>query len=137
MKYFTGVLHNQIDSIWSNVAELIQQAIDVENEHTLDEVYGSLIRRERQLWIAGNSTIEAILITQIQNETCYVELCAGKGVSCTKFLKIVEAWARQGGCKKINILGRKGWERTLKKDGYKFKSVTLSKELQNGDADQK
>ena len=127
---FTGVRNTQVPGIWHRVAGLVQRAIDVEQEYTLEEIYYSLTAGMHQLWVAGDAEkIEAILITKLMNSICYVELCAGKGMACTKYLKIVEEWARQAGCNKIVVMGRRGWERALKKKNYKFKNIVLAKEL--------
>lgn len=41
----------------------------------------------------------------------------------------VEAFGRLNGCSDALIEGRKGWERSLKAEGYVFQSVTLRKAL--------
>lgn len=41
----------------------------------------------------------------------------------------VEAFGRLNGCTVALIEGRKGWERAMKEDGYRFQSVTLVKDL--------
>jgi len=41
----------------------------------------------------------------------------------------VEAFGRLNGCTDSLIEGRKGWERSLKAEGYVFQSVTLRKSL--------
>lgn len=41
----------------------------------------------------------------------------------------VEAFARLNGCTEARIEGRKGWEKTLKPDGYEFVSVIIRKPL--------
>ena len=127
---FDGVQSVLVPAYWSHVEPLITRAIDVENDHTIEEVYQSLIECGRQLWVAGDDEINAILITSQSNNVCYVELCAGEGgISCIEHLATVEAWAKDGGCHRIEVLGRKGWERALKEHGYGFKNITLKKDL--------
>lgn len=116
-----------VNDVWEASRHLIQRAIDVEGDHTLAEVRKSLLERDRQLWLGLEDGVRAILITQVQKPVCYVELCAGEGIKCLPFLGVVEAWAKELGCTRMEIMGRKGWERVLK--DYTFKSITLKKEL--------
>ena len=136
---FTGVIgEEQINAVWHDAAPLILRAIDVYNEHSLDEIYSSLLDGSRQLWVCGNKAIESILITQLINKphekVCFLELCAGRGVESTKFLNIIEEWAKQAGCTRMELSGRAGWKRKLK--DYNLKKIILSKELQNAEENQ-
>lgn len=129
---FTGIKgKEQIIALWDRATPLIQRAIDVYNEHTLDEVFSSLITMKSQLWVAGFNDIETILITQIinrnSNKVCALELCAGRGVESAQFLKIIEPWAKEAGCSSVELIGRVGWQRVLK--DYKISKITLEKEI--------
>ncbi len=43
---------------------------------------------------------------------------------------VIESWAKQLGCARVTLAGRKGWEKTfLKDEGYEPKWFMLSKEL--------
>jgi len=44
-------------------------------------------------------------------------------------MPIVEKFYKDLGFKFVEVVGRKGWERTLNKMGYKFSKITLHKEL--------
>ncbi len=133
---FTGVVGEaQIAAIWPQVAPLILRAIRVYNEHSLDEIYSSLLDGSRQLWVSGDQKIESILITQLINKAdekiCFLELCAGRGVESAKFLNIIEKWAKDAGCARMELSGRPGWKRKLK--DYNLKKIILSKELKNAE----
>lgn len=124
---FEPVPHNAVLDVWDASRKLIQRAIDVRGEHTLKEVKHSLLERDRQLWLGLEDGVRAILVTQVKKPVCYVELCAGEGMKCLQFLKVVEQWAREVGCVKMDIKGRKGWKRVLK--DYTEINDTLEKDL--------
>lgn len=129
---FTGVVgREQIISIWPDVAPIILRAISAYNEHSLDEIFSSLLSSTRQLWVFHGKEIEAILITQIKTnnsiKVCHLELCAGRNFENLTFLKIVEEWAKSAGCTQMIISGRKGWNRKLK--DYQIKKLILEKDL--------
>lgn len=130
--FFTGVVgKEQIISIWPDIEPLIIRAISVYNDHSLDDIFQSLLMRERQLWISGNSDIDYIIITKIyhkqQDKRCLLELCAGRGAGALPYLNIIENWARDAGCDRIELVGRKGWLRVLK--DYSQNIYILEKEL--------
>lgn len=129
---YTGVTgRDQLIATWPEVAPILNRAVQVYNEHTLEEIFQSLLERKRQLWVTGRDKIDCVLITQIINEkdqkTCFVELYAGRGIESVRFLSDIEAWAKSIGCNRIRLSGRKGWKRVLK--NYKLKKIILEKEI--------
>lgn len=127
---FTGVTSDQITDIWPLVFDLVVRGIGRYGDFSTQEIFEGLMDRSRQLWVSGDRDIQAILITRLDdNEServCHVEVCAGKGIASLKFLKIVEKWAKEAGCDRMEIAGRKGWERVL---DYRVTKVILSKDL--------
>ena len=124
---FTGIKSKDIPSFWPHAADLIQRGIDTYGEFSLEEVYQALINGQYQLWVAGDKGVEAILITHINSNVCYVEICAGDGIKSLSYLKVVEKWAGELGCTSIEISGRRGWAKVLK--DYKIKKIILRKSL--------
>jgi hypothetical protein len=49
----------------------------------------------------------------------------------SEFSDMIEEFARQHGCTKLFVNGRKGWERRLKPHGYDLTAVILTKEIQH------
>lgn len=129
---YTGVSgRDQLISVWPEVAPILIRAIRVYNEHSLEEIFESLLLRERQLWISGREKIGCVLITRILNghekKTCLIELYAGNGIESMKFFDDIETWAKNLGCNHMRLSGRKGWQRLLK--DYDLKKIILEKEL--------
>lgn len=129
---YTGVSgQDQLVAVWPEVAPILIRAIQIYNEHTPEEIFQSLLNRERQLWVTGRDKIGCVLITKIITEefhkTCFIELYAGRGIESLRFFADIEAWAKSIGCDRMRISGRKGWKRVLK--DYSAKKIILEKEI--------
>lgn len=131
---FTAVSgRDELIAVWPVVAPILIRAIRIYGEYTLEEVFEDLIARKKQLWVGGKTSITAVLITEIFNQDngqrfCHVSLCAGDGaIDCIPHLETVEKWAKESGCNRIEIAGRRGWAKLLK--DYKVKKITLKKDL--------
>ena len=129
---FTGVVGaEQIKMLWPHVVPYLSRAINRYGEHSLEEIFSSLLSKERQMWVPGNKKVEGVLITKIINredeKICFLELCAGRGIESIRFLHLIEKWAKNAGCTRMELSGREGWKRVLK--NYKIKKIILEKEL--------
>ena len=47
----------------------------------------------------------------------------------TTMLPMAEAWGRQNRCRRALVIGRAGWERTLKSQGYAPMARIIAKDL--------
>ena len=45
------------------------------------------------------------------------------------YVEDLEAWAKDQGCKKMELFARPGWEKVMKPKGYKKTHVQIEKEL--------
>ncbi|VIO77386.1 hypothetical protein [Bradyrhizobium ivorense] len=85
------------------------------------------------LWLAWDAlTIQAaaatVLINSEVGKVCVITACGGVGMKrWLPLLDGIEAYARDEGCKRVRIYGRKGWMRVL--EGYREKHVILDKDL--------
>lgn len=85
------------------------------------------------LWVtAGREEIESAIVTQIvgieSGKCCVIVACGGRCVlDNMSLLSVIEEYARREDCRKIRIMGRKGWARALQE--YKQTRVVLDKEL--------
>lgn len=101
---------------------------------TLQHVKQDLKSASAQLWglVNERSSVKGIVITRLENyhDTRFglVWIAAGEGVEHSRvMLDEIERWFKSMGCTRVEITGRKGWERVL--PGYECKHVVLSKEL--------
>ena len=98
-----------------------------------DDVLDAAKKAESQLWGYYDGTFRGVVATQIRNSRkgamLLVWVCYGidaKGLLASCYAEI-ENWAREKGCKRVQIVGREGWERVL--PGFKRKAVVLEKRL--------
>lgn len=125
----------QVDEYWPKAAPMIQKALDVQNEWTLDSVYRKLVNSDdplpMQLWYIPDT---GAIITQVQTFPTGVRKCLlflGGGTAMDESLALhaeIENWARKfRGCHEMVIYGRRGWQKVLK--GYTEKTVIMEKKL--------
>lgn len=98
--------------------------------HKPDHVVASILKGDLQLWPGERSAI----VTEIDHypllDTCHLFLAGGEMGELQRMLPSVEAWAKQVGCSRVSLAGRKGWQRSfLRDDGYAPKWWVLAKEL--------
>jgi hypothetical protein len=89
-----------------------------------------------QLWVGmdDEEDIKVLLITHInvfpRLKICEVLACVGDDMPDWKdLLCVVEDWARENGCARMQPVARPGWEKVLKSDGYVKTHVILEKVL--------
>ncbi len=127
---------DQIDGLWDEYASHIYRLNNLGRLDWLsvDEVRENLRTARMQLWGAQeDGRVIGIVITRVGSGCC--ELFAGAGTQTARgqiqtLYECIEQWAREIGCTRMRIVGRKGWLRALK--GFQVKDVILEKELDDG-----
>jgi hypothetical protein len=89
---------------------------------------------EIQLWyVMEQGKVVCALLSKINAnrlKTCEITHCAGEDYgNWVGLWSILEAWAKDIGCKRIKAITRPGWERPLKSFHLKKTHVVLEKEL--------
>ncbi len=83
------------------------------SDYYLEEVR----QKRRQLWVVMADEPLAAILTTIPDDnyqTCTLTHAAGKNMRDWLHLwGVIEAWAREIGCKRIEAVARPGWERVL------------------------
>lgn len=97
--------------------------------YTMDDVARAIAEKRAQFWPGKNAAIVTELDTLAQTRVIRVWLAGGDMDEVLSMASGIESWARLQGCKSVLIEGRKGWERTLKPQGYEPFSVILTKAL--------
>lgn len=97
----------------------------------LAAIRAKIASRDMQLWgvrIDGR-TVGAV-VTEVYGETCAMPYVAGERIAeWLHLLSVIEAWAKANGCTRLEGNGRAGWERMLKRQGWRVVQVTVAKEL--------
>ena len=128
-----------VEAAWPEAAPLLQQALDTQDEWTLEAVRRELLsspysQRPMQLWMIPG---RFALVTQIQVfpsgvRKCLLFLGGGDDLEAIKAAQpAVAAWAHKfHGCTKLLIYGRRGFLRAL--DGFKETSTVMECDIWDG-----
>lgn len=131
----------EIESVWPKVGPMLNKAIELQDEWSLQGVYERLINAPldqypMQLWyIEGKGAIvsQITVFPQTGVRKCLLFLAGGGDLnSCLHTHKTIEDWAKKfykltPGRDKMIIWGRRGWLKVL--TDYKEKTVCMEKVL--------
>jgi hypothetical protein len=119
----------RVEEFWPHVKPLIQSAIERTKLSAFEDIERAVLGGHQLLWLAWDGKqIEAAATTQLYHGACILTACGG--VNCEHWLPLfehIEQYARDEGCERMRIYGRKGWEHVL--DGYETKYVILEKAI--------
>ena len=123
----------RIHEIWPHVRPLLEDACRRTGLNAFADFEADILAGRSLVWIAWHgNTIEAaaatVLINSDLGKVCVITLCAGRGMR--RWLKLterIETYARDEGCARVRIFGRKGWLRVL--EGYAARHVVMEKKL--------
>lgn len=137
--YLTGTLlpvfnTAAIDQHWIKLEKLFERIVD--EKVSLTDIYNLVSTGEWVLWVCQvpeTGEITAVVVTTFiqypQIQTLRIIFLSGDNEDWSFGIGVFEDFARINKCHDVEILGRKGWERTLKDRGYEFQNVTLSKRI--------
>ncbi len=101
--------------------------------HTLEDVLELVAKQECQLWPGKRSAIVTEVLNHPRKKVCHFWLAGGDLAELEVMAGAVEKWAKEQGCERVTLAGRKGWERSfLVRNGYAPRWACMSKELSNG-----
>ncbi len=127
----------RVHEIWPLAAPLLHAAIARTGLSAFADLERDILRGDALLWLAvgggeGAPMIEATASTSLQltdaGKVCVITACSGKDM--TRWLPLIagiETYAKEEGCRRVRIFGRKGWLRVL--DGYEEEHIVMDKEL--------
>lgn len=108
----SGILANDIDSIWQDVAPLIDLAMEYsDGKMSTSDVYEAIKSREYQLWIVPGGVWVTRIVSYPQSRR--LEMIAGAGQWrdwLTHGQQVID-WAKYNGCDAVELIGRPGWGR--------------------------
>lgn len=101
------------------VETLVARAVKRGGNRELDDVWDRLSDGRYLLWVADDGDqIVSIGMTALyvddDGRFCHVAYCSGKLELLHWGLHQLEDYARQEGCKRVRLSGRRGWERICK-----------------------
>lgn len=126
------VAPTKVHEFWPHIAKLLREACRRTTLNAFGDIAADVLSGRSLLWFAWNgNAIEAAATTVLINsdigKVCIITACGGSGMKrWLPLLDGIEAYARDEGCTRVRIYGRKGWLRVL--DGYREKHVIMDKE---------
>lgn len=122
----------KLDQFWSYLGQFVDQARRENHAPVeLEQIKAKIAARDMQLWglRKGSRTVGAV-VTEVYGETCAVPYVAGVGMAdWLDLISVIEQWARENGCTRLEGNGRDGWARALKRHGWRVISTTVAKDL--------
>ena len=96
--------------------------------HTEHDILDLLRADQAQFWPGENSAMVTEIVGYPQGSHCRIWLAGGE----YEELRALESgrvipWAQQQGCRRVELVGRRGWARRLK--DYKEVAVVMAKEI--------
>jgi len=107
-------------------------------EREIHDIMKELVKGSKQIWLGtiGDKFVATVVTQIIQYpkkktcEICYLGGEAGSGVlKALGEVEAIENWAVDNGCDDIQVFGRRGWLKALKKHGYSSRYTIIGKNL--------
>ena len=128
----------KVKEVWILVKDLIQKACEYSDGFADAENFKEWLEQgTMQLWVAWDNEKKKVIcvcITEIKQYPKY-KVCGCKITTGNSFKKWVDfmdyvmEWAKEEGCRKMEIHTRPGWERVLKSKGFFKTHVQLERML--------
>ncbi|OZI20501.1 hypothetical protein CAL26_23695 [Bordetella genomosp. 9] len=131
-----GVPTDAVPAIWPLVRDWIADALARGNSlDTPDDILAKIIAQEYQLWVVDDGQPAAAFVTRIYSGSlgsALVAVCLG-GKGMDRWLFAVEdvicGFAKDKGCKRVYLHGRRGWVKQLAQYGWQEDTVNVMKEI--------
>lgn len=98
-----------------------------------EDLWSDIVAMKRQMWIAEDDGVKAVVLTCVSDDraqSCIVTHAAGEDRADWLHLwAVIEAWAKDIGCQRIEAVCRPGWEPDLKTLGLRKRHVVMEKRL--------
>ena len=116
---------------WARCAPWIEAALEhAGRTHSMGDVRAAIDRGEARFWPGAASALVATIEADPGERRLLIWLAGGdRGELEADLLPRVESWGRERGCRRALVIGRPGWERTLKSKGYAPLARIVAKEL--------
>jgi hypothetical protein len=121
-----------VDTCWDKVEPFAEKAAEYTyGRYTTNNIYERAKDESYQMWVAYEDDIfKGVVITEVvtypQRKLLSMHFCGGIQLKEWKspMLKLLQLFARDMGCDGIESVGRPGWEKVFREDGYKALWVT-------------
>ena len=136
----------ELDKVWGMVEKNIKSALAYSGQLTdSDFVYDLAKQGKFQVWVIWdknqkktNDKYFGVVVTEIikrkHGKVCHVYIVTGRQMSKWQHLiSRVEEFAKDEGCKMMELIARPGWQKVYNNHGYKRTHVVLEKQIKQED----
>ena len=123
----------RVHEIWPHVRPLLEDACRRTGLNAFADFEADILAGRSLVWIAwSGSVIEAAAATALTNsdlgKVCVITLCAGRHMQrWLSLIEQMEAYAKDEGCTRVRIFGRRGWLRVL--EGFEARHVVMDRQV--------
>jgi hypothetical protein len=116
---------------WARCAAWLARALDYAGgTYALDDVRAMIVDGEARFWAGREAALVAAVEDDPRERRLLIWLAGGAREELeTELLPRAEGWGRARGCRRALVIGRAGWERTLKAKGYAPLARLIAKDL--------
>jgi len=136
----------ELDKVWSLVEKDIKSALAYSGQLTdSDYVFETAKEDKFQVWVIWDKKEKqtsdkyfGVVVTEIikrkHGKVCHVYIVTGRQMSKWQHLiSRVEEFAKNEGCKMMELIARPGWQKVYNNHGYKKTHVVLEKQIKQED----
>jgi len=136
----------ELDKVWSLVEKDIKNALAYSGQLTdSDYVFETAKEDKFQVWVIWDKKEKqtsdkyfGVVVTEIikrkHGKVCHVYIVTGRQMSKWQHLiSRVEEFAKDEGCKMMELIARPGWQKVYNNHGYKKTHIVLEKQIKQED----
>ncbi len=136
----------ELDKVWSLVEKDIKSALAYSGQLTdSDYVFETAKEDKFQVWVIWDKKEKqasdkyfGVVVTEIikkkHGKVCHVYIVTGRQMSKWQHLiSRVEEFAKDEGCKMVELIARPGWQKVYNNHGYKKTHIVLEKQIKQED----
>lgn len=127
----------QFDHFWRPIEIMMDKIPKTWEDLTKESVVARAHDGSLQVWVVGDEDIRMVLFTQVAHfaagSALQIIWGAGEGrifeIAGDSVDATMEYYAKAQFCKRIDVIGRGGWEKVLSGRGFKRASIVLSRKV--------
>ncbi len=110
--------------------EILAPALKLGETHRFEDVLAEVAAHTMQFWSFEKSCVISQICHTPLATVCHIFLGAGELSGIEAIAPVVEQWAREQGCTRMQFIGRPGWDRTfLNRSGWTTTAICMEKSI--------
>lgn len=140
MNLLIGIPPENVDQVWPLIEDRIEEAcLTSRGKEKAFDIARSARHGEKQIWVVWDGDAKdvlAVVVTELavypRKMVCRINICIGDGRERWQHhIEVIENWAREKGCRGMELFARPGWSRVLKQYGYDTTHHMVEKDFED------